>query len=270
VKANLSTPISALFLAAALLKGTACDHGSPLEAIARVQTGEIAGPLQLAKELSQFNDQGWDEISKNGWSYLRRTSSKDDDVIVDATAPFSPPHVLRIVFTPDMKRDHEPSVHWIGLPKVKEVFAEWWIKLSSNWVPSDVGGGKMTFLHAWPDGSGQVYSGIGGTRSPHRININTEWAPYGQKIWEPNRTSTAILYDRWYRISWHVKWATEPGREDGVLRWWIDGVLNGDHINSHFPLNGVGFQQFEFAPTLQRPPSTEQHMYVDHTRIFIR
>jgi hypothetical protein len=219
-------------------------------------------------DLLPLNDQPWDRTRGNGWDYLRRSSSRDDDVVADATAPFSPPNVLRIVFTPDMVRDHEPSVHWMSLPAPREVYALWWIKLSPNWSPSPAGGGKMTFLHA-RDGQGQAYSGLFGSTAPHRVSINTEWAPYGQHIWDPNVETSAINYGEWYRVEWYSKWDSAPGAGDGVLRWWVNGVLNGSHSNVRFPATGAGFQQFEFAPTVQQPPAHEQYMYVDHTYVSI-
>ena len=150
-------------------------------------------------------------IDRGGWSHLRRTSSADDTVVRDESAPASPPYVLQIVFTPDMLKDHEPSVHWVSLPRVREVYAAWWIKLSANWTASPAGAGKMTFLHAWPDGEGQVYTALFGSTPPHRVSANTEWLPYGQKVWDPNVTTTPVEYDRWYRIEWYVKWASSPG-----------------------------------------------------------
>jgi hypothetical protein len=139
-----------------------------------------------------------------------------------------------------------------------------WLKLSSNWTPSPAGGGKITFLWA-PDGAGQVYSNVGGSSAPHRININTEWAPYGQNFWEPNVTRTDIHYNQWYRIEWYVKYESSAGAGDGIMRWWVNGVLNGDHRNVRFP--ACCFQQFEFAPTLQNPPPATQYMYVDHVHV---
>jgi hypothetical protein len=128
----------------------------------------------------------------------------------------------------------------------------------------------MTFLHTWPNGQGQVYTAFHGSKAPHWVMVNTEWAPYGQRIWEPNRTKTPLFYDRWYRIEWYVKWGSTPGVGDGIVRWWVDGVLNGEYTNVIFPDAGVGFQQFEFAPTLQNPPPAEQHMYIDHTYLSAR
>jgi hypothetical protein len=172
------------------------------------------------------------------------------------------------VFTPDMGRDQEPSVHWTGLDDARKVDVAWWIKLSANWSASPAGGGKMTFLHLAPDGEGQVYSNIGGSKPPHAITVNTEWAPYGQRVWTPNRTTTPIVYDRWYRIDWQVALPTNRhDKASGVLRWWVDGVLNGDYDDVRVPEKSKGFQQFEFAPTLQHPPPNEQYMFIDHTLI---
>lgn len=253
------TRITALVLTLAQL--TACSRGGAAHSLPSAG-GE--------DDLDSLNDQSWNQVTGGGWNYLRRSSSKDGDIVVDSTAPFSPPNVLRIVFTPDMRRDHEPSVYWIPLPKVKEVRTVWWIKLSPNWTPSPAGGGKMTFLHAWPNGQGQVYTAFHGSQAPHWIIVNTEWAPYGQKIWAPNVSRTQISYNRWYGIDWYVKWESSPGAGDGILRWWVDGKLNGEYTDVEFPVNGIGFQQFEFAPTLQNPPPADQYMYVDHTGISAR
>jgi hypothetical protein len=212
------------------------------------------------------NDQSWDAVTGNGWSYRRRQSSKNDDIVSDSGAPESARNVLRIIFTPDMDRDSEPSVHWMtfGTNRPREIFTGWWMKLSPNWKPSPAGGGKIAFL--WPpDGEGQVYANIGGSGAPHRININTEWAPYGQKFWEPNVRTTSVSYDRWYRVEWYLRWESSPGAGDGIIRWWVNGSLNGDYRNVRFP--DCCLQQFEFAPTLQNPPSSEQYMYIDHTYV---
>jgi hypothetical protein len=242
--------------------------------------------------LLRYNDQAWDRLTRprapvvervagvldriraavlrpperDPWGHRRRASSKDDEIVTDATAPFSPPEELRIVFTPDMGNDHEPSVHWISLPAVREVYTGWWMKLSSNWTPSPAGGGKITFL--WPpEGQGVVYSNLGGSSAPHRINIATTWDFYGYKFWEPNVTATPIYYDRWYRIEWYMKWTSSPGATDGIMRWWVNGLLNGDYRTVSYPSGA--FVQFEFAPTLQNPPPAEQYMYIDHTYISI-
>ena len=246
-------------MASGLLAGTGCDKQQ--EALGLLDPG----PVHI-QDLSQFNVQTWSLMAGEGWSYLRRASSSDDDTVNDPTAPFVPPEALRIVFTPDMGRDSEPSVHWIALPHAREVLAVWWMKLSPNWTPSPAGGGKITFLWA-ANGQGQVYSNVGGSSAPHRIDINTEWAPYGQNFWEPNVGMTPIYYDQWYRVEWYLRWESSPGAGDGIMRWWVNGMLNGDYRNVRFP--GCCFQQFEFAPTRQDTPPSEQFLFIDHTHVSV-
>jgi hypothetical protein len=226
-----------------------------------------------------LNEQPWNLLTGNGWNFLRRTSSRDDDIAIDASAPFSLSSVLRIIFTPGCCVDAEPSVHWMSLPRPKEIYTAWWMKLSSSWENNAAGAGKITFL--WTDnGSGQVYTNLYHPCSypepcspttqgpPYKIGANTEWSPYGQRIWYPNVTTTWVSPGTWYRIEFYYRWETTPGSSgDGIIRWWVNGVLNGDYTNVTYPSAG-GFQQFEYAPSRQRV-NVEQYMYIDHTHVSV-
>jgi len=252
-----------------------------------------------------FNDQPWDRLARpdvraggyvgralerlrgsfsgtreqrEEWGYLRRTSSKDATITTDASAPFSPSNVLQIVYTPDMLPDSEPSVHWIRLPWVQEVYTGWWIKLSPNWISNPAGGGKITFLFA-ENGAGQVYTNYyhpsdDGTvpGPPYRIGANTEWAPYGQRVWLPNVATTWIRPGEWHRMEFYYRWETTPGvSKDGIIRWWVDDKLNGDYTDVHYPpASRTGFQEFQFAPTVQFVGPAERYMYIDHTYVSTR
>lgn len=218
-----------------------------------------------------LNDQSWLQLTGNGWSYLKRTNPRDAVIALDATAPKSPSSVLRIFFTPGMQPDTEPTVHWMALHGETEIETEWWGKLSPNWTASPAGAGKITFLMG---NGGQVYTNYyhqGGNEvtgwvpgPPYRFGINTEWAPYGQKLWLPNKTVTLIPLDKWVRFRAYYKWASAAGAADGILRFWVDDVLNGDYANVQYPANR-GFIEFQYAPTRQNVPPTEQWMDIDHT-----
>ena len=211
-----------------------------------------------------LNDQPWNDIVGNSWDYLRRESAFDSDVVFDPSAPVSPPSVIRLAYTPDMPRDTEPGVHWMPLPQLREIYAEWWIKLSDNWTTSPIGASKMTFF--WPaEGEGQAFTHLGGSAGSHHVQINTEWAPYGQHFWEPNVSTTRIVYGRWHHVAVYAKWSSRQGLPDGIFQWWVDGALNGDHRNVHFPR--CCFEQFEFAPTRQFPPDKVEYMFIDHTSV---
>jgi uncharacterized protein YjdB len=245
---------------------TATSEGiSSTAAITVTAGGGGGGSSHEPAGFRTFNDQPWSLLTGNGWNYLRRTSSKDATIVADLAAPRSAPDVLRIVFTTDMIHDTEPSVHWISLPGVKEIYTTWWIKVSPNWQCSPAGCAKMTFLIT--NGAGQVYTNLynsaSGQGAPYRVGVNTEWAPYGQFVWMPNATTTPINPGEWHKIEVYYQWSTSGA--NGIIRWWVDGVLNGDYANVQYPSSS--FIEYQFAPTLQNTPSVEQYMYIDHTYV---
>jgi uncharacterized protein YjdB len=274
--APLVASVTGLGLVSALVLGpatiTATSEGIGGTATVTVTTGTGNPPLHEPAGFRAYNDQPWDLLLGNGWNYLRRSASKDADIVVDATAPRSPVDVLRIVFTTDMAANHEPGVNWLRLGGVREIYTAWWIKVSPNWQCSPAGCGKMTFV--FTNGAGQVYTNLynsaSGQGAPYRVGVNTEWAPYGQRIWMPNATTTPINPGEWHRIEVYYRWETTPGSSgDGIVRWWVDGVLNGDYTTVSYPAASYSFGEFQFAPTLQNPPTSEMYMYVDHTYVSI-
>jgi Tol biopolymer transport system component len=228
----------------------------------------------------EFNDQPWDDLT-GSWNWLRRGSSKDPDIVADTAARFSPQNVLRMIFTPDMENGSEPSVHWIGLPGVDEIYTAWWIKLSPNWTAGAGTASQITYLFAG-DGMGHVSTGFAHPcvwpqecnpevqGPPYKITAITNWEPYGQQIWYPNMATTRINPGEWHRVEFYYRWETTPGVSgDGVIRWWVDGLLNGNHATVHYP-SQRGFLEFQYAPTLETAPHAEQHMSIDHTRVSVR
>jgi hypothetical protein len=214
----------------------------------------------------QVNDQPWNLLTGNAWNYLRRAASKNADIVTDTSAPFSPLNVLRMIFTTDMGSDREPGVHWMSLPGLKEVYTAWWLKVSPNWNCSPAGCGKMTFLFA--TGGGNVYTTIlnpdSGMGPPFRVGLRPQWGGYDFNL-TPNVTTTLISPGEWRRIEFYYKYESSPGAGDGIIRWWVDGVLNGNYTNIRYPTEG--FVEFQYAPTLQNAPPAEQYMYIDHTRV---
>jgi hypothetical protein len=186
--------------------------------------------------------------------------------------------MLRMIFTTDMENGSEPSVHWVPLPGVGEIYTAWWMKLSPNWTPTPSAPSHVTYLYAG-DGGGFVSTGFTHPcvwpeecnpeveGPPYKIIANTNWAPYGQQTWYPNIAATRINPGEWHRIEFYYRWETTPGVSgDGIIRWWVDGTLNGNYTTVHYP-SQRGFQELQFAPTIEFAPPAEQYMYIDHTRV---
>jgi hypothetical protein len=226
--------------------------------------------------LSEFDNQPWDNLTgaqpwgawTEPWSWQTRASSMDPSIVEDPTAPFSPLNVLQMIFTPDMGYGREPSVHWIALPPTTEIYTGWWLKLSPNWTCAlNEWCTHVTYLFAQNE-DGQVYTGLfhpSGDQAgpPYRVGANTEWAPYNTNRLLPNVDTTWVNADEWHRIEFFYRWETSPDAGDGIIRWWVDGVLNGNYTDVHYPQTR-GFIEFQLAPTFGTPLET-QYMFVDHT-----
>ena len=226
-----------------------------------------------------FNDQPWNDLA-GGWGWLRRGSSKDPDIFAEATAPFSPQNVLRMIFTPDMANNTDSSVHWLGLPGSDEIYTGWWMKLSSNWTPTSSAATQISYLYGggggghvftsfthpcvWPDQCSPEVEG-----PPYKITATTNWDASGRILY-PNVTATPINPGEWHRIEFYYRWETTPGISgDGIIRWWVDGTLNGNYTAIHYP-SQRGFLEFQYAPNREFATAEEQYMYIDHTRISVR
>jgi hypothetical protein len=86
---------------------------------------------------------------------------------------------------------------------------------------------------------------------------------------EPNVTTTVITLGQWHRIEIYVKYSTGTSA-NGILKWWVDGVLNGNYTNLKMVQDG-GFDHVQFAPTYggnTGAVKTENDYYwYDHVRL---
>jgi hypothetical protein len=258
-------------VAAGVVTVTATSEGkSGTSAVTITALSGAAWPSEPAG-MTGLTSQPWDILTGNGWNYLRRSATQDSSIVTDAALPFSASKALKITYTAGCCIDAEPGVHWFNVGGVKEIFTGYWVKLSPNWIPNPAGGGKISFL--FTDVGGQVYVNFYNQTDdntvqgpPYRIGVNTEWAPYGQRIWLPNVATKWINNGEWHRVEVYYKWETTPGvSSDGIIRWWVDGQLNGDHRNVHYP--AAKFQEFQIAPTVQYAGPQDRYMYFDHTYI---
>jgi hypothetical protein len=253
---------------------TATSEGKSGTSVVTVLTTPSTGWPNEPSGMVRLTDNPWNALTGSGWNFLRRSSTQNPSIVTDNAAPFSPSNALRIVYSAGCCSDAEPSVHWLSVPLVREIYTGYWVKLSPNWIPNPAGGGKISFL--FTDVGGQVYTNLYHPSSdgsvqgpPYRIGANTEWAPYGQRIWLPNVATTWINNGEWHRVEFYYRWETTAGVSgDGIIRWWVDGTLNGDHRNVTYP--AARFQEFQIAPTVQFAGSQERYMYIDHTYISTR
>lgn len=134
---------------------------------------------------------------------------------------------------------------WVKFPQpVKEVWAEIWVKFSSNFttrVPTDWGCGgnadyKFVFLAQEPAiGRWQIKMGTYGTH----------WSPNhpggsGDTFVTPNSGNGGLWNDnQWHRLRWHARVSTTTTSNDGAFEWWLDNVKQTYPLNISTSTNGV-------------------------------
>lgn len=87
----------------------------------------------------------------------------------------------------------------------------------------------------------------------------------------PNVGSPAITIGQWTKIEVYLKSSTTMTSRDGIVRWWINGVLAGNYTNvNHAP---YGLNDWTWSETwdgyVNPVPSVEWSHYIDHLRISI-
>ena len=228
-------------------------------------------------------DTPWDSVTGGGWQYIHRTGTNQPSIASDAKAPVSPSPILATDFT-GTKPDTEPGANYHSLPGLREVYTEYWIKFSANWTCAPAGCGKVHFIY--PSEGGDMYSGIycpptsanpkgncpGGT-SPAYFVMGGQLQfsggagpnhPLGEPIL-PNIVATPVYRDRWYRIAHYLKWSSTAQTCDGIWRWYVDGILNGDFADICFTIGSA--IEVQFASTRQITPPPGEFQWIDHTLV---
>jgi len=158
-----------------------------------------------------------------------------------------------------------------------QLYLRFWIRFSANWVGQQAAINKIffIFIHAQPS----VFLNAQGAGSAPLVPvINTQAAPGLPPPASPNdRLNPNVVPGiTLNRGQWH-KWevlliANTPGQFNGTARWWIDGVLVGNHTNVGFSDVGESnvWELVRWNPTYgggggSVPANQTQQM--DHVRI---
>jgi Bacterial Ig-like domain (group 2) len=191
---------------------------------------------------------GWSVVSAGG---VRLTT--------DSTARSSPSNVYDFVYPQGMVEGGAPGTVYHAISG-RQIYMGFWWKPSS---PFDTGpgGNKIVFLfNGGGDGGGQQFLML---RPSGLVELLPEYA--NDVRWRgANINPTKVTLGVWHRIEWYTDVAS------GVVKWWLDGVLQGSHTDVR---NSFNFDEVKFSPTwggnggaLKRQTD---HYWFDHVRISI-
>lgn len=190
--------------------------------------------------LTLLSDQTWDRL--NGWSIPGNgtilTSLPD--------SPFADKRGLQYRFPVGMKGGgadtlNPSSANWnfSGTSRPTELLISASVKVSSNYAPPPSNGQKLWYV-ATTSGAGGLsgvmwleFFGVPGAvradERPHVAIINQ--SVVDPVAYAPNITFTELAPGRWYRYDMYFKLPASPTSNDGVIKVWVDGVLNISRSN---------------------------------------
>jgi hypothetical protein len=178
------------------------------------------------------------------------------------------------------------------LPKAREVFLGTWWSTNADFQGIANNGNKMLFIRAPSSGDNSflVWQGPPNTARTLKWDMQaiysnahvSGWAgdPSGLSGWfEPNGPSNGIVSpgSGWHKIEIYLKASTTGTSRDGIVRWWLDGVLVGSYNNVN--LAPGGYEDFQINHTWDgsgifsasyRDMSKAWHHYWDHLYISVR
>src|ERR1041385_8648297 len=201
----------------------------------------------------------------SGWSSIYNGAGNVTEV-ADATAPLSGGSVWQFRYPAGFGGGEAPATEFFNHAAAREVYAGFWWKPSSPWQnhPSS----NVNKIAFWFGGGGgqsidiQMYG-----PAPYYLHVVTEF-PSGFRL-RPNVTATPVTLGQWHKIEWHIKYASSAGSGDGVVEWWLDGVLQGSYSNVQTP-GDAGFTMFQFSPTwggVGDTKSETDYYWFDHVHL---
>lgn len=189
-----------------------------------------------------ITDQPWNTPTGGGWN---RRSGGTDHIITDSAAPLSPSNILEYIYPIGLVDGVAPATQYYPV-NTKEIFIGMWWKPSNPWQGDASNVNKIQFLQVQHS---SVYMAMYGPKGgPFELRSDAQWPEQGTAWLTPNVNSGAVSLGQWHRLEWYLKYESSYGAGNGIIRWWLDGVLVGNYTNVRFP-NDSGFVEYQISPT---------------------
>lgn len=87
----------------------------------------------------------------------------------------------------------------------------------------------------------------------------------------PNAGSGVLTVGTWTQLEAYIKASTTDTSRDGIVRWWVDGVLAGNYTNMNVASRGLNEWVWSetWDGTVNPPPAQEWAHFIDHLTIAV-
>lgn len=204
-----------------------------------------------------LTDWNFTTLTGNGWFDAYPGSSV---IVSDPTTPGSPNNVVQMTYHKGMIGGIGPGNINYPLPaNTFELYAGYWWKPSNPWQ-GHIAGNKISFFLGNGNAGSIILFMAGPPTGPFTLSIyyptvgvsnghlpNSYGDDPGTRHLNGNVSNPTIELGKWHRLELYTKHSTTGTSKDGIIRWWLDGTLVGNHINVNFVRSP--FAEFQFAPT---------------------
>lgn len=209
-------------------------------------------------------DAPWNTVPPSGWS-AAYNEDQLATVVADASAPHSPSNVLQFRYPQGFVGGSAPATIYAANLDAKEYFVGLWWKPSSPWHghPSSINKILFFYTASRADVVATMYGPNGG---PYHVRVVTQGMPSSGTYLTQNVNVVPVVLGKWHRIEMYLKYDSYYGAGDGVIRWWVNGILVGNHVGLSFP-NDAGFREFQLSPTwggISASKAQQDYFWYDH------
>lgn len=218
-----------------------------------------------------FNSVSTSGGAGNVWDVYRSVAIMDD-----SSAPLSPSKCMRSRMEAG-NTSGGSQIEWLapGGPYTDMFVGLWW-RTNTQFFGRTTAN-KMFFVRG-PGVNG--FFGIGGPQAgPYYLYFGHNTASLDNShtmagdlglIGNPNVGSVSIQRGVWTKIEVYIKQSTTSTSRDGIVRWWVNGVLVGNYTNVNYAPNGldtwVWTETWDGTVTNPIPANPQEH-WVDHLYI---
>ena len=157
------------------------------------------------------------------------------------------PDQLVFTYRPGFQSGYAPGVAYLDVPApIAETYFGFVWKPSDPWQTHPSGVNKIALLFPSTSGGGTIYVMMFHDRGRYTIQVETTFERDTRRL-EPNITATPVVLGAWHQIEWYVRYSSNPSSRDGVVRWWLDGVPQGEYTDLQMPPD-PGFTQYTIRP----------------------
>ena len=254
--------VTALTPGTATITADAEGHGG--DAAFTVTAPAVTGWPNEPSGFVTMTDQPFSTLTSLGWR-VASDPSGNLTAVNDATAPQSPSSVMQVRYPAGFTGGSAPGTLYYAHGATKEVYAGFYWKPSSSWQnhPSNVN--KIAFWQSQGSGNNAYLMMYGGGS----YHLDAAIAYPTVTHMQANVNRTVVTLGQWHRIEWHLKYATTSGGADGVLEWWLDGVLQGRYTDIRTPAD-AGYIEYQISPTwggIGSSKAQTEYYWYDHVRL---